>query len=270
MSTGISYLTETWNPIVGCSGKSCKAHCWARELHTRRYVSYLDGKKMPKQYAEPFFNVQFFPNRLDQPLHWKKPRRIGVCFTGDLFDEQVPFDWIYQLFDNMPNRHQYFFLTKQVENMTKFFRVTEDWDSSEWPNVFWGVSITDQPDADRMIPELLRIPGKRWISIEPQLGPIRIESELRCPDCGYSPFDVGFHMDHRICKGPGPGISWIVIGAESGPKRRPCPQSWMIDVVRQCKAAGVPVYVKQIQRITDNKIVHDINLFPPELRVREP
>jgi len=68
----------------------------------------------------PFNEPQFHPDRLDKPLHWKKPRRIGVCFTGDLFDSEVPYSWQLQVFKKgieASIQHQFFFLTKQVSNM---------------------------------------------------------------------------------------------------------------------------------------------------------
>ena len=114
---------------------------------------------------------------------------------------------------------------------------------------FNGVSVCDQEDADRKIPELLKIPGKKWISIEPCLSHI----SLRGYDGKiYRPW-LDTHAYPKM-------IDLIVIGAESGPKRRTCKIEWMIDAVKQCKSAGVPVFVKQIQD-SKGKVIHDINLF---------
>ena len=117
-------------------------------------------------------------------------------------------------------------------------------------NIYWGVSITSQADADRMIPELLRIPGKHWLSIEPMLGKIDFEPWIRQPGTAW--------------RSP---ISWVIIGSHNRPKLHPCPHDRMIDVVEQCKAAAVPVWVKQVQ--IGNKVCHDITKFPKPLQVRE-
>ena len=243
MSTGISYLDEVWNPVTGCSGKGCKAHCWARynvETMKRHVIHGWDDSMEPV----PFSTVQFHPERLDKPLHWRKPRRIGVVFCGDLFDEQLNeyggWDHTWDVFRVMikANWHTYFLLTKQPQNMAVFYK---RWIKDPLPHVWHGVSITDQEDADRMIPELLKVPGKHWLSIEPMLGSI--------------PF-------LRLTR-----IHWVVIGAESGPKRRPCDHQWMVDVVRQCKAAGVPCYVKQYP--FRGKVSHNPDEWPEELRVRQ-
>lgn len=248
MSTGISYLTETWSPVIGCSGKNCKAECWAKLLHNKRYNAYKAGKKVPACYSRPFNEVRFFPDRLDQPMRWKKPRRVGVVFLGDLFDEQAHEPWIKEVYRVMRNaeQHQFFILTKQPERMAVFHEADANskYPMCNLPNVWNGVSITDQEDWNRMAGDFLKIPGKKWLSIEPQLGPTR------------------FFLQCELME-----ISWVVIGAESGPKRRPCPHEWMIDVVRRCKAAGVPVYVKQVDM--GKRVSHDPAEWPEELRVQE-
>ncbi|MFH2075442.1 MAG: DUF5131 family protein, partial [Pseudomonadota bacterium] len=107
---------ELWSPITGCSGKGCKAHCWAREyvkfrpiIHDRAEPEYILGVGMVNEPA-PFSQVIFHPDRLNKPLHWRKPRRIGVCFTGDLFDEQVRGSWLYSIYPVMVEAdwHTYF------------------------------------------------------------------------------------------------------------------------------------------------------------------
>lgn len=77
---------QVWNPVVGCREKTegCR-NCWARELHDMRHKAYLQGRKMPEQYAMPFHQVQLHPERLDWPLHWRKPAKVFVSSMGDLF-----------------------------------------------------------------------------------------------------------------------------------------------------------------------------------------
>lgn len=201
----------------------------------------------PIAIERPFNKVVFHPDRLDKPLHWRKPRRVGVCFMGDLFDEQVPSDWqsnVYDIMDQCP-KHLFFILTKQAKIMANRLAGVQRLD-----NIWHGVSICDQEDADRMIPDLLKVPGKKWVSIEPMLGKTRLDWALD-------------HPQRTAIE----QLGWIVCGAESGPKRRPCYWPWMIDVVEQCRAAGVPVYVKQM--LINGRVSHNPEEWPEELRVQD-
>jgi protein gp37 len=264
MSTGIPYLNETWSPITGCSGKGCKAHCWAREM-VRRFPD-IHGTENEWEWLDPcpipFTKPQFHADRLDKPTHWKRPRRVGVCFMGDWMDDQVQCGWIDRILDMIcfNARHQFFTLTKQPQNLEKKIYshcpespARELGGGDYLPNLWNGVSITDQEDADRMIPDLLKVPGKRWVSYEPMLGPVDFSDYLPIETIG------GVELENWP--------SWIVLGCESGPKRRSCDPQWMLDVVRQCKAAGVPVYVKQVDM--GKRVRHNPQEWPEELRVRE-
>uniref|UniRef100_A0A6M3LLA3 Uncharacterized protein n=1 Tax=viral metagenome TaxID=1070528 RepID=A0A6M3LLA3_9ZZZZ len=106
---------------------------------------------------------------------------------GDLFDEQVLMEWQEAVFIHTYRapHHKYFFLSKQVLNMQKIVTEWFKYRAFGMPKkLYWGVSITSQADADRMIPELLRIPGKKWISLEPQLEKIDISNYI-----GYTPIN---------------------------------------------------------------------------------
>jgi len=220
--------------------------------------------------------------RLELPLHWKKPRRIGVQFMGDLFDEQIDeIDGgafqreVIRMAYRCP-QHTLFYLTKQPQNMAKAW----DWSQYPMPNIYLGVSICDQEDADRMIPELLKVLGKHWVSVEPMLGPVDFTQIKTSNPFVISPVkpiqtttdtnplagtictDSGLEYD------TGRRIDFLVLGSESGKNRRPCPHEWMIDVVEQCQRANIPVWVKQIQD-EKGRVIHDINLFPEALKVRE-
>ena len=100
MTTGINYLDETWSPITGCGGVGCKAKktCWAKDMVKRFPVIHgIDtmGTDESLYLPVPFSTVQFHPDRLDKPLHWKKPRRIGVAFMGDWMDDQIQINATY-------------------------------------------------------------------------------------------------------------------------------------------------------------------------------
>ena len=134
-------------------------------------------------------------------------------------------------------------------------------------NIWIGASVEDQRRADERIPHLLKIPAKvRFLSVEPMLGPINFP--LAAP-CGYycecdSP-GVDWPEGHR----PGHGLSgihWMIFGGESGPGARPCNLDWIGDGVRQCRAAGVKVFVKQLGAVV---VTENANMFdwPDDVRL---
>lgn len=116
MSTGIQWTNETWNAVVGCDRVSpgC-AHCYAKDLHDKRHRAFLAGKHVAPQYAMPFETVQLKPERLDQPLKWRKGRRIFVNSVADLFHDAIPDDFIDRVFATMALTpwHTYQVLTKR-------------------------------------------------------------------------------------------------------------------------------------------------------------
>jgi protein gp37 len=106
-----------------------------------------------------------------------------------------------------------------------------------WPlrNVRLGVSVCNQAEADERIPLLLNTPAAfRWVSIEPMVGEVKLYEFLS--------------MNHKCFTrlGYSDSLDWVVVGCESGPARRPCPWSWVEQIVRQCEAANVPCWVKQL------------------------
>ncbi len=269
------YWDEAWNTVIGCTKCSPGClNCWAENLHNQRLEAYYNGKKMPKQYTKLFRQIQLLPDRLDKPLHWRKPRTIFVNNIGDTFHPSVPFEFIEKIFDVMYKAkwHKYLLLTKRPDRMKQVW-----WDTKSLPYMYLGTTICNQAEADKNIPTLLQIPGKRWLSIEPMLGPIVFpEDKLFCdrdPEedspvatvpclCGKH-WQNGFtEKVYRLeC------FDWVVVGCESGPNRRPCKIEDMISVVEQCKAAGVSVFVKQISQ--RGKVEKDMSKFPVALQVRQ-
>ncbi len=304
--SSIPYLTDNWPIVTGCTPVSAGcANCWAKRYAYRglgdfgRHVGW-DGE--PTVFRQ-FHQVRCHPERLDQPLRWRNPRRIGVAFTGDLFHAAVPNGFTDQVFGAMIccPQHTFQVLTKRPERMQAYLSKTRgpenvlsrvihaaqkldkprDWISPEgigWPyrNISLGVSVENQATADERIPLLLQTPAAvRYISIEPMLRPVELGRYL--DPLGHLD---GFYRE-QIRKGMlnqdqlgslrKPCLQWVIVGVESGPKRRYCDPAWMIEVVRQCKAAGVPVYCKQIHIGTPTKfrVSHDSAEWPLELRVRE-
>ena len=116
--TNIPWTEYTWNPLTGCElplASSGCSHCYARELHNKRHKAYLAGKKLPIQYDKPFEEIQLFTDRLNEPLHKKKPCKIATCLMGDLFHPQVPFEFIDKVFATIRRcpQHTFQILTKQ-------------------------------------------------------------------------------------------------------------------------------------------------------------
>lgn len=240
--TNIEWADEVWNPTTGCIKVSagCK-NCYA-EMIAHRFWG-----------ARKFTDVQCHTDRLDIPLHWRKPRRVFVNSMSDLFHGDVPDEFIAKVFDVMGacEQHTFMVLTKRPNRMKYFLRSSNrptvkskygGWFfGGKFPlhNVMLGVSVENQETADERTPLLLQTPAAvRFLSCEPLLEPIKVGmylSRTNMPGLNLMP---GF-------RDPLPGIDWIVVGGESGPKARPCDVEWIRSIVRQCKIAGVPSFVKQ-------------------------
>jgi len=252
--TKIPYLHEHLPLTRGCTkvGSGC-AHCFAEALSERFPACRPD----PAQH-HPFdanCPIITLPDNLKKPLHWRKPRRVGVCFMSDLFHEKVPDEFLDKVFAVMAltPQHTYVLLTKRPERMRAYLRredhaelvyqaarhlrsqglPTGSYVVPSWPlpNIWLGVSVENQEAADERIPLLLETPAAhRWLSVEPMLGPIDLSRYLPSPL-------------HRLTGRP--MLDWIVVGGESGLKARPCEIEWMSDLQQQCLPADVPFYCKQ-------------------------
>jgi len=255
--TAIQWADATWNPITGCTPISdgC-AMCYAKALITRFPLLHTRSS-IPK----PFERLYFHQGRLETPLKWKKPRRIFVCSMSDLFHDQIPFeriDQVFEVIDRCP-QHTFMLLTKRPKRALEYFSQGEP-GVFPYKNVWMGVTTENYTMADERLPVLLDIPATvRFVSIEPMLGPVELFGKHR----DYL-HDLGLPGRPPVLK----GIDWVIIGAESGPGRRPCKIEWMVDVVEQCKAANVPVFVKQIHD-GFGRVVKNIEDFPKELQFRE-
>ena len=222
-NTKIEWADKVWNPITGCShaGSPGCDHCYAKRMAYRLKGRYGYPKDDP-------FKVTFHPDRLDEPLHWKKPCRIFVCSMGDLFHESVSSRFINSVIGIMTaeetRHHTFFILTKRPQNMAAYFKnfIKCGVDLVQFiERVYLGVSVENQQTADERIPILLQIPAaKRFVSVEPMLGPV----------------DLGKLSD--------PNISWIIVGGETGAGARPLHLDWIRSLVEQCQAAGVPFFFK--------------------------
>ena len=256
-NTAIEWTDATWNPVTGCTKVSpgC-ANCYAETVDHR-----FDHDKVGKlPWAFPASRggrgVTLHPDRLELPMHWKKPQRIFVNSMSDLFHEDVPFDFILRVFDLMrvARQHTYQVLTKRPERMYQFFRWTVENVGGHpmrvyFPmrNVWLGVSTENQHWADIRIPLLMQIPAAvRFISAEPLLGPVDLTSvgplgqNVLTGEWGHYDEDTGEECFHW-----GQALDWVIAGGESGPKARPAHPDWFRQIRDHCQAAGVPYFFKQ-------------------------
>ena len=257
MPTKIEWTDEAWNPVTGCTKVSagctnCYAEAMSKRLQAMGLQKYRNG-----------FRVTTHPDALEQPLRWRKPRRVFVCSMGDLFHEDVPDDFINQVIDVMgyekkTARHTFLVLTKRVDRMVNLLkgigpRPKPEWISwrapDETPNIIWGVSVEDQNTADERIPILLQAPAaRRFVSVEPQLAPV----DLTC----ITPIRVDRGLyGQNVLDQKYQSIDWVICGCESGPNRRPFDNDWARSLRDQCQSANVPFFFKQ-GRDEKNRVVH--------------
>lgn len=257
-TTKIEWADRTWNVVTGCTkvSEGCR-FCFAERM-ARRLAGRAGYSEAPNH-----FDVTLRPDRLDQPLRWKKPSRIFVCSMGDLFHADVSGYFQDRVMGTIGETswHTYQILTKRPERMLDFVRQTEDQQCDNWrdlfPNVWLGVSVENQQAADERIPLLLQTPAAvRFVSVEPMLAPIDLSHYW------LKALDWQTNLDPEM-EGPG----WIIIGCESGSGRRLMELGWAADLVAQCQAANVPVFVKQLP--IDGKVNHYPAEWPEALQVRE-
>ncbi|RWB85959.1 MAG: phage Gp37/Gp68 family protein [Mesorhizobium sp.] len=263
--SAIEWTDATWNPITGCSVVSpgC-TNCYAMKLAGTRLKNIESRKGLTRDTkAGPVWTGEVRLNRpwLYQPFDWKKPRRIFVCAHGDLFAENVPDEWILDVFTVMAaaGHHTYQVLTKRTERMREFVSrrdllddIYANWytfsggarEVQSWPlhNVWLGTSTEDQKRADERLPDLLSTPAKvRFVSAEPLLGPLDISKYLlplcdRCP-----PWEVPCRIGCQNCT----RLDWVIVGGESGPDARPMHPAWARSLRDQCANNRVRFFFKQ-------------------------
>ena len=237
---------SSWNVMSGCSAAlPCYERCYARRMAQR-----LRGRFGYPQ-DDPFA-VTLHPDRLEEPLHLKKPQRIFVSSMGDLFHPRVPWEFILRVFLVMEAtpQHTYMLLTKRVgrmawwaNNMNSLVR------SRTWPaNVWAGVSITEAKYLP-WLDVLARVPAPaRFVSLEPLLGDVNLTPWIGCEECHGNPdrdIVCGCGNVADPTNGADPrDIDWVVCGGETGPGARPMNPEWVRSIRDQCEEAGVPFHFK--------------------------
>lgn len=212
--TNISWTEYTWNPLTGCElpliSDGCR-ECYARSLHNMRHKAYKAGKKLPQQYAKPFEEIQLFPERLEEPLHKRKPCTIFLGSMTDIFGRSVPFEFVDKVYAVMALCPQHTFITctkradRQLEyysckiegfdtrtrlaiilakkatlslkpEISKYYYAYYNMELLPFPNIWQFVTICNQEEADLKIPLHLQTPAAhRGLSIEPMLGEIDLD-----------------------------------------------------------------------------------------------
>jgi protein gp37 len=253
------YKGETWNPVIGCSKVSAGCdNCYAITQAIR--IQRMGGKGGATYEGTTTGDdwsgvVKCLPERLDHPLGWRKPRLVFVNSMSDLFHQDVPMEFVLEVWYAMAQtqQHTYQVLTKRPQRMAKLVssiawddtRLEEAipyywpgqwedehgdlWDVDEvdldgggetpLPNVWLGTSIESDRYTFRA-DHLRRTPAAvRFLSLEPLLGPL--------PSLDLT------------------GIDWVIVGGESGPGARPMHPDWARDIRDRCIAAGVPFFFKQ-------------------------
>lgn len=213
-NSAIEWTDATWNPVTGCTRITAGCdNCYAARFSER-------FRGVPGHPFENGFDLMLRPERIRQPLLWRRPRMIFVNSMSDLFHKDVPREFIDRVFDIMDAADWHIFqvLTKRSSLMRDYLRRRYG-DVTPSEHIWFGVSVEDRRARAR-IEHLREAPATiRFLSIEPLIGP------------------VGTMNLH--------GIHWVIAGGESGPNARPMQVDWARDVRDQCADQGVAFFFKQ-------------------------
>ena len=212
--SAIEWTDATWNPVTGCTKISADCdHCYAARFSER-------FRGVPGHPFETGFDLTLRPERIDQPLAWRRPRMIFVNSMSDLFHKDVPRDFIDRVFTVMEaaDWHVFQMLTKRSSIMRDYLRRRYR-DASPPSHIWLGVSVEDNRAITRLW-HLQQAPAAvRFLSVEPLIGPL-------------GPLNLD-------------GIHWVIAGGESGPNARPMHVDWARDIRDQCARRGVAFFFKQ-------------------------
>lgn len=217
MSDGssIEWTDATWNPVTGCTKitRGCD-NCYAERFSER-------WRGVPGHPFENGFELTLRPERLDQPLKWKRPRMIFVNSMSDLFHKEVPHAFVDRVFDTMEaaDWHVFQVLTKRSSLMRSYLKSRYGVGRRGPAHIWCGVSVEDAEGAARIAHLRAAPAGVRFLSVEPLIGPV-------------GKVDLT-------------GIDWVIAGGESGPGARPIHLEWVREVRDQCLKQNVAFFFKQ-------------------------
>jgi len=215
MNSSIEWTDATWNPVRGCTKISpgC-THCYAETLAER--FRGVQGHPF-----EQGFDLRIIPQKLHDPLSWRRPRRIFVNSMSDLFHEAIPDDYIAAVAAVMVEAHwhTYQVLTKRSVRMRDLLRTRLRF-AADQAHIWWGVSAENRQHGKPRIEHLQSAPALvRFLSIEPLLE-----------DLGQLNLS---------------GIHWVIVGGESGFGARPMKRTWALSIKKQCRQYRIPFFFKQ-------------------------
>ena len=258
----IEWCHHTFNPWIGCTkvGPGCD-HCYAEGWAKRSGIVQWGPGAERRRTSDTNWK---------QPLKWNaEAERLGIRYRvfcaslADVADKDVPMEWRRDLFERIRVTPylDWLLVTKrignfmrQAEEVIQHIEAMPDWNEdnphpfealrnwlADWvvlskppANLWLGITVVNQAEADRDIPKLLQVPAAvRFLSMEPLLGPVLIDTLL----CELPEDEDG---------APYPGrLDWVIVGGESGPKARPMHPLWARALRDQCAVAGVPFLFKQ-------------------------
>jgi len=213
-ATQIEWTDSTWNPVTGCT----KITAGCDNCYAERFSERFRGT--PGHPFENGFDLTLRPDRVKQPLSWKKPRRIFVNSMSDLFHKEVPKPFIDSVFDTMEQAdwHSYQVLTKRSSLMARYLRNRYGGELAP-PHIWLGVSVEDAKNAVR-IKHLQAAPAAvKFVSFEPLLASV-------------GAVDLT-------------GIHWAIVGGESGPRCRQMEEQWAIEIRDLCRKSKTAFFFKQ-------------------------
>ena len=244
-NSSIEWTDATWNPVRGCTKISpgCK-HCYA-ETFAERF------RGVPGHPYEQGFDLRLVPEKLLEPLEWARPKMVFVNSMSDLFQEEIPTEYVAAVSAVMAASpwHIYQVLTKRAARLRDLLR-TELAEVAREPHIWWGVSVEDRRYGLPRIDLLRQSPAAtRFLSIEPlleDLGQINLE-----------------------------GIDWVIVGGESGPGARPVRPEWVESLRNQCEQSSVAFFFKQWGGVRKSKTGRALNgrtydAFPSVVRAKLP
>jgi protein gp37 len=242
----IEWTHHTANLWWGCAEvhDGCD-NCYAKAL-SHRWGFDIWGNSKRRMISSAFKDLDRYQRKAEEACEY---HRVFIGSMMDIFEKSMPLlnpvrhytetdDLRQELFSRIiaelyPNLFL-LFLTKRPTNIPKY--IPAGWMLKPEPNIMYGISVSDQKTFDTLVPQLLNIPGKHFISMEPQLGPISLK---------------GHNLDR---------LDWLIQGGESGPHKRPFDLRWAYSMRKQCEDRGIPYFFKQIDK------VHPI---PESLQIRQ-
>ena len=286
--TNIEWAEVVWNPVRGCSRTSpgCGGATWTGKLalipetlelpmrwrKPRRVfvhsMSDLFRENLPDEAIDRVFAIMALTPQHEYLVLTKRSDRMLEYMTGDR-DGATTADLIHDM-QYRPGR--YFGFVNDPTRHLKKPHIIQRW---PLPNVMLGVSVEDQQRADERISNLLATPAaRRFLSCEPLLSEVDLTHLYHAEtltDCleGMSESNVVDAGDRYIAINPKytrhAKIDLVIVGGESGPRRRPVDPAWMRSIRDQCASAGVPLFVKQIDKVMPIPDDLMIRQWPPQI-----